>query len=191
MRGRRTVRTIVRPLLAACLLVGLALPAAADQTDPRLDALFARLQAAPDAAAAQPIEAEIRRIWLEHPDKRTREVTLIGTGFLNGGRPQLAELAFKEAIQRSPDFAEAWNKRATLRYLVGDYTGSIEDCAHVLKLEPRHFGALAGLGHINMALKDWDAAIRWYKEALAVNPNMPGVIEVLEEARKKALGEET
>jgi len=187
MGGARTLLALV----AGLWLAALGAAAHADQTDPRLDELFQRLKAAPDLEAAQPIDREIWRIWLEHPDKRTREVTLIGMSFTNGGRPRLAELAFNEAIDRAPDFAEAWNKRATLRYLVGDYTGSVEDCAHVLQLEPRHYGALAGLGSIHMALKDYEAAVHWFEAALAVNPHMPGVIAALEDAREKALGEET
>lgn len=178
-------------VLAVLGLLAQAGPAAADQTDPRLDRLFQELRSAPDYAAAQPIDEQIWRIWLEHPDKRTRESVLIGVSFMNGGRIELAELAFKEAIERSPDFAEAWNKRATLRYLTGDLEGSVADCAQVIALEPRHYGALSGLGLIHAALKDWESAIRWYKAALAVNPHMPGIRAGLKFAEREFLGEET
>jgi len=177
--------------LILTLAILIAAPALADQNDPRLDALFEQLRSAPSAEAAAPIDAEIWRIWLEHADRRTEEVTLIGTAFMNSGRARLAELAFKEALDRSPDFAEAWNKRATLRYLKGDYDGSVEDCAHVLKLEPRHFGALSGLGLINMAVEDYKAAIAWFEQALAVHPNLEGAKAGLEEAKRRRLGRKT
>lgn len=199
MRRGPRIGTALKGLLApvvfaAFFALSLSLvgpPAAADQTDPRLDELFEKLQSAPDLEAAQPLDREIWRIWLEHPDTRTREVTLIGTSFMSGGQPALAEIAFNEAIRRHPDFAEAWNKRATLRYLTGDLDGSVADCAHVLKLEPRHYGAMSGLGQIEMRLKHWQGAARWFERALAVNPHMPGVEALLETARKKAAGEET
>jgi tetratricopeptide (TPR) repeat protein len=181
----------MRGVLAALAFVLLAAPAAADQKDPRLDALFTALKAAPDAASANKIDAQIWRIWLQHPDKRTQEATLVGVTFMNKGQAELAEMAFKEAIGRHPDFAEAWNKRATLRYFKGDLRGSVADYAHVLKLEPRHFGALAGLGMIHAALEDWDTAIHWYTEALAVHSQNVGVQVGLAEAKQKAKGEET
>ncbi len=187
----RRARAALLLILAAVALIGAAGGAKADQTDPRLGDLFILLKAAPDLAAAQPIDARIWRIWLEHSDKRTREVTLIGASFMAAGQVELANLAFKEAIERHPDFAEAWNKRATLRYLTGDLAGSVADCAHVLQLEPRHYGALAGLGQIEMALRHWTAAVRWYEAALKVNPHMPGVEAALKTARRQAGGEET
>ena len=121
----------------------------------------------------------------------TREATLIGISFMSQGQARLADLAFKEAIELSPEFAEAWNKRATLRYLTGDLEGSIADCAEVLKLEPRHFGALSGLGLIHMSLEQWDVAAGWFEQALAVYPQAPGMRQNLETARRNALGRKT
>ncbi len=184
------------PRAASLMLAGvLALSgvrAVADQTDPRLDDLFARLKApATTLAEAQRIDDQIWRIWMEHPDARTAESTQIGVSFMNGGRAELAELAFTESIQRHPDYAEAWNKRATLRFITGDHDGSIEDCAHVLKLEPRHYGALSGLGQIFMARQEWALAKRWFEEALKVNPHLPAVEQVIRELDKRIDGEET
>ena len=181
----------MRFLLAAFISLWLAVPAAADQKDPRLEGLFELLRSAPNPAAAQQVEDQIWRIWLEHPHERTREATLIGISFMSQGQARLADLAFKEAIELSPEFAEAWNKRATLRYLTGDLEGSIADCAEVLKLEPRHFGALSGLGLIHMSLEQWDVAAGWFEQALAVYPQAPGMRQNLETARRNALGRKT
>lgn len=181
--------------LAATLTLLLALATAgaaqADQSDPRLDGLFQDLLTAPDFEAGRAIEDEIWRIWLEHPDDRTREAVLIGLSFLQKGQAQLAELSFNEAIDRHPDFAEAWNKRATFYFLKGDLAASIADCAHVLKLEPRHFGALSGLGLMYAQLENWEAAVHWYEQALAIHPNLPGIRAGLKEAKRRLEGEET
>ncbi len=176
----------------AALALGLAAaPCRADQFDPRLDDLFARLKTAPNLSASRKIETEIWGIWLQHPDAKVSEATQAGIGHMNAGEAEAAEADFTRAIERSPDYAEAWNKRATLRYFTGDFKGSVADCAQVLKLEPRHFGALSGLGMIHMAIEDWAGAARWFEEALKVNPHMPGVAASLAEARRRALGRET
>lgn len=182
-----------RAVIAALALLLLLAPHAghADQTDPRLDALFSQLQTASDPAAAARIDAEIWRIWGRHRDQRAFETTVVGATFLSQGQTELAALAFTEAIDRAPDFAEAWNKRATLRYLTGDLEGSVADCIQVLRLEPRHYGALSGLGLIAMRKQDWQAAIRWFEAALALNPHMTGAQENIAEARKRWKGEET
>ncbi|MDH5222759.1 MAG: tetratricopeptide repeat protein, partial [Betaproteobacteria bacterium] len=72
-------------------------------------------------------------------------------------------------------FAEAWNKRATVQYLAGNYQRSLEDCGEVIRRNPVHFGALSGYGQVYFALQDYEQAIRWWRRALEVNPNMLGV----------------
>jgi tetratricopeptide (TPR) repeat protein len=87
-------------------------------------------------------------------------------------------------IQTKPEFAEAWNRRATVYYLAGEYRKSIADCDEVLKRNPGHFGALSGLGQIYLQLDDPEKALAWFQRALEVNPNMLGVemnIRLLEE----------
>jgi tetratricopeptide (TPR) repeat protein len=100
---------------------------------------------------------------------------------------------FGEVVKRRPDFAEGWNKRATVYYLAGQYAQSIADCAEVLKRNPRHFGALSGLGMIYSALERYQEALAWYRKALEVNPNMLGVelnIEGIEALLKEKRGKE-
>jgi tetratricopeptide (TPR) repeat protein len=78
-------------------------------------------------------------------------------------------------VKRKPEFAEGWNKRATVHYLAGDYKRSIADCDETLKRNPVHFGALSGMGQIYYQLERYDEALVWWKKALEVNPNMLGV----------------
>ncbi|MBT6313058.1 MAG: tetratricopeptide repeat protein [Alphaproteobacteria bacterium] len=181
------------PLFAALSATIMLAPmhASADQNDPVLDGLFKQLQAAPNVHAGQALDREIWQAWLRHEDDRTESLLTLGASAMNRGRIDVAMGAFNEAIKRHPDFAEAWNKRATLKFFTGDLEGSVADCAQVLKLEPRHYGALSGLGMIYITLEDWGGAIRWIEAALAINPHMPGARAALAEARKKFAAEET
>ena len=93
-----------------------------------------------------------------------------------------------EIIHRKPAFAEGWNRRATVYYVMGEYRKSIADCREVLKRNPGHFGALSGMGQIHVQLEQWDEALAWFRRALQVNPNMVGVemnIRQIEERQKK------
>ena len=103
---------------------------------------------------------------------------------------QLAEATslLTEIIHKRPGFAEAWNRRATVHYLAGEYRKSIADCDQVLKRNPKHFGALSGLGQIHTKLEQYEEALKWFQRALEVNPNMTGVeinIHQVEELLKK------
>lgn len=135
------------PLAQVVVLVALmaAGPAIADQTDPRLKDLFARLRTAESAEAAQPVEAEIWKIWRETGDPAADRLIAAGVIAMNAGQYDLALQTFDRLVKTKPDFAEGWNKRATLLYLLGRYPDSVADIAKVLALEPRHFGALSGL----------------------------------------------
>jgi tetratricopeptide (TPR) repeat protein len=82
---------------------------------------------------------------------------------------------FTEVIESHPAFAEGWNKRATAYFLLGEYAKSIADCDEVLKRNPRHFGALSGLGEIYLQLREPEQALHWFRRALEVNPNLLGV----------------
>jgi tetratricopeptide (TPR) repeat protein len=89
---------------------------------------------------------------------------------LGAGLPALALPLLDDLVGRAPDWAEGWNKRATALYLMGEHDRSLADIERVLALEPRHFGALAGLGLIRMARGEHRAALAAYRRALAVNP---------------------
>lgn len=172
-------------LLAALLGAGAA---RADQTDPRLDRLFARLDAAESTREAQRIERRIWRIWHAHEDEKVQAVMSRGQFYLGRGDRAAALAAFDQAVRLAPDFAEAWNARATLHYLLGDYRRSLADIREVLKLEPRHFGALAGRGLCWLALDKPRKALAAFKASLAVHPHQPGTQARVEQLKDR-LGE--
>lgn len=162
-------------MIRACLIaVVLCLwgSARADQRDPMLDLLFDALQDA-DASAAMHIEGDIWRIWLQCGQAEETELLQMGMLAMRIGDMATALDAFSTVVDRVPDCAEGWNKRATLLYLIGDLEGSLEDINVTLELEPRHFGALSGAGLIFDALDQPEAALQAYRRALAVYPQLP------------------
>jgi len=98
-----------------------------------------------------------------------------GVEQMEAGQFAEAIATFSDVIRRRPDFAEAWNKRATVYYLAGESRKSLADCDEVLKRNPRHFGALSGIGQIYFRLEEYEKAIQWWRRALEENPNMVGV----------------
>jgi len=186
MRYHWSMRNLV---LAAILVLLSAAPAPADQTDARLDPLFAELKTATSETDARYIEREIWGIWSEHgadaeAEMRFRE----GLILMNAGQLEQAIRLFSIVIEVAPDFAEAWNKRATLLYFTGDYAGSVRDIERTLALEPRHFGALSGLGLIYQQLDSADGAIRAFRAALEINPHMPHIRERLDALLEEKAG---
>ena len=110
---------------------------------------------------------------------------------MSEGDGPTALAAFDLLVTREPEFAEAWNKRATLLYLEGDDAGSIADIRRTLALEPRHFGALSGLALIYSRTQHPADAVHSLKAALAIHPNLAGGRERLEELRREAAGDPT
>lgn len=123
-------------------------------------------------------------LWARSGDAEIDGLMARGTEAMQQGRHTEAIGFFSSIIEKKPDFAEGWNRRATVYYLAGQYDKSIADCHEVLKRNPRHFGALSGMGQIYFQLEDWPKALEWYRKALEVNPNMLGVemnVRMLEE----------
>ena len=173
------------------LLSAMAPMAAADQDDPRLDGLFAGLATADDEAAAASIETEIWTIWHEIDDPASARLLRQGSEAMASRVFQIAILSFNRLVDRSPDFAEAWNRRATLHYLMGNDEASIRDIEETLRLEPRHFGALSGLGLIMLRNDRPLAALRSFEAALEVHPHLPAARAHLEPLRQLVEGEPT
>jgi tetratricopeptide (TPR) repeat protein len=173
--------------IAVAIGLGLALAniAEARQNDPRLNDLFAKLQATTSDAEAQVAENLIWQIWTEAGDAATDSLMQLGMGAMQSGDLPGALALFDAVTARDPEFAEGWNKRATVFFLMGAMEKAAEDVARVLALEPRHFGALSGLGLINSRLDREGAAATAFEQALKVNPHMPGVKVNLETLRKK------
>ena len=161
----------------------------ADQNDPRLNPLFADLQTPLSATAAQQIENQIWQYWLSFPNDQTIENTMTAAILMmERGRLQSAERIFGRIIDREPHFAEAWNKRATVRFLAGNHNGSAKDIAQVLQLEPRHFGALSGLGMIHMYNNDWQSALKTYELALSIHPYLTNVETIINDLKTRLKG---
>jgi tetratricopeptide (TPR) repeat protein len=159
--------------------------AAADQKDPRLDGLFAQLKTVDSAEAAQPIEGQIWTIWLQSGNDRVDGLMAEGVAGLNENDYDAAYAAFSKIVALKPEFAEGWNKRATVLYLMGRFPESVADIDRVLALEPRHFGALSGLGLCDAELNKDQAALDAFTRALAVDPNLSGVRANIEELKKR------
>jgi tetratricopeptide (TPR) repeat protein len=159
--------------------------AMARQDDSRLDDLFSRLQLTNDVQEARLIEGLIWTLWFESGSPDIDRLLEAGNDAMGAGRYDEALARFSRVIERDPTFAEGWNRRATLYYLMGNFDASVRDIQETLAREPRHFGALSGLGLINSALERWDSAVKAYEEALRVNPFLPGAKKNVEDLRKK------
>ena len=157
----------------------------ADQNDPRLEVLFKDLKTSQSMKKASSIELQIWKIWMEHRNPKAKSSMFLGIAAMNNQQFGKALEHFRLLTEIEPDFAEGWNKRATVFYLLGRFNESQEDVERTLKLEPRHFGALSGLGLIRMELRDWPGAISALEAALRLHPHMTGVIRNLKYVRKK------
>jgi tetratricopeptide (TPR) repeat protein len=149
-------------------------PVWADQNDPQLDGLFQQLHDAPDPVSARPIEQHIWAIWTAHPDSAVNSLMKTGIEQMAQRDYGSALKTFEQMVQLAPEFAEGWNKRATVHWLLGNYQESLTDIDKTLALEPRHFGALSGRGLVYIGLEKWDLALEAFDDALVVYPQMVG-----------------
>ena len=144
------------------------------------------------SASEQEAQSIISKLWSEwnsaHSSNAEGSLMQRGIIAMNQGRIDDADMLFDRLIFINPDFTEAWNKRATLRFIKGDYAGSEADIYEVLIRQPRHFGALSGLGLINMKLGEWRKAVNAYESLLGVYPHSPDAKTYLP-ALKRKLGE--
>ena len=162
----------------------------ADQTDIRLPALFEKLHATTDKVTADAIADQIWAIWSEHgDDERLSQNLLLGTAQMNAGSLRAAEETFTTIIDTDPAFAEAWNKRATVYFLMGAFAQSKRDIAQTIIREPRHFGALSGLGLVETHLGNYAAALKAYEQAAALHPYLEAYEEITTALKKLAAGD--
>ena len=138
-------------------------------------------------------EQALWRIWARSGDQEVDKLYQVGVEQMSAGDLRQSIATFTRIIELKPEFAEGWNKRATLYFLVDDLRKSLADCDEVIKRNPIHFGALAGYAQIYVRLGYYDRALEYSRRALKVNPNMVGVrrnIELLEhrvEQRRKQM----
>ena len=177
-------------VFCAILIAGHPPVACADQHDPRLDRLFANLQSPLSSAAVDAIETKIWAYWTSFPDDESVEDSMAkAIKLIQAGRLRSAERIFSRIIDRAPSFAEAWNKRATVRFMIGNHDGSANDIAKVLQLEPRHFGALSGLGMIHMRSGNWSSALKSYEAAYIIHPHLSNIKTLIDNLTQRLKGQ--
>jgi len=180
-----TAVPLVRPLAPLALAQtppGTASPAV------RLDTLFKELRQAGGEDLAELIVAQIWDAWRDATPAEVRPLADQAGAEMARGEFHAAVALLDEVVKRAPLWPEGWNMRATALYLLGDHARSLADCHRVLALEPRHFGALAGMGLIHMAAGRFAAALEAYKRALGINPYLKERIVIIPALEKQVQG---
>ena len=171
-------------LLIPILALAVCFPTAGigDQTDQRLEQLFETLRGSQDELVLQEAEAAIWDIWYESGEETVDQLMRQAAELMRRGDLAAAEKVYSQVIEFLPGFSEGWNRRATVRYYQSDYDGSLADIEETLRLEPRHFGAIWGLGMILGSKRDFQRAILAFERLLEIKPNAtdaPRRIELL------------
>jgi tetratricopeptide (TPR) repeat protein len=137
----------------------------------------------PDVVVRALAENALWRVWSRSGDAEVDALFALGVEQMSLRQGPAAVAIFTRVIERKPEFAEGWNKRATVYYLMGEYDKSLHDCDEVMKRNPVHFGALSGYGQIYLQLGKPERALPYFERALAVNPNMEQVEQVIEQLK--------
>ena len=164
---------LVPALLAALVSFGIGSAASADQRDPSLPTLFQFLKSAQHSDQASLVEDKIWEIWSATGDAKLDQLMTSSSNAMESGDYWTAIGDIDQILKAKPDFAEGWNKRATIYFLMGDYQKAIADIDRTLELEPRHFGALSGLGMSNLKLGRDAAAADAFRRLLSIDPLYP------------------
>ncbi|HEY4847581.1 MAG TPA: hypothetical protein VIH87_07250 [Methylocella sp.] len=155
-----------------------------------LDALFVRLRSAGDLGDAQQIAESIARVWLQSDSDTANLLMQRATVSVQARQYPLALSLFDKLVALEPDWAEAWNHRATTRFLAGDADGAMADVDRVIRLEPRHFGALAGMGMILQGAGLNKRAVEIFKKALEIYPLAPDIQKLVEKLTLEIEGQD-
>ena len=153
--------------------------------DIELNQLFEQLKKSDDISIALDIEMKIWSIWSKHPtqEKLTQSLSK-GSELMAEGELESAYKIFSTIIDSAPNWAEGWNKRATVLYLMGRYYDSLNDIDEVLKLESRHFGALSGQGLVQIKLGNYEKAIKSYQAVQKIYPSIRAAKVMIPQLRK-------
>ena len=170
-----TPKPLTVRIIAVLVLLAYSLASPADQNDPALDDLFEQLAVTTSDEEASNITREIWQRWTANDDPNVSQLMQIGIRALNYSTYRKALQSFDRVIEMAPEFAEGWNKRATLYYHIKEYQRSIDDIKETLRLEPRHFGAWSGLGLVSVAQENYSGALAAFKKALSINPHLPNI----------------
>ena len=178
----------MKKIIAIILLILVDSNLSANEKNTKLDKLFNELKINNVKVAAM-IEQEIWSLWSTHPtDQKLTARLEEGSMFVRNQQLTKARDIFTEVINIDQNWAEAWNKRATVLYMMGEFQKSQDDIDKVLALEARHFGALAGQGLVNIQLKNYEKAIRSYEQVQEIYPAMRSpkiMIKQIEELMKQ------
>ena len=161
-----------------------------DQTDTRLDDLFVTLQNSDDVAQLREAESNIWEIWFDSGEQEVDKMMEEGRKAVVAREYAIAEEIYSQVIDRLPGYSEGWNRRATIRYYQQNYDGSLLDIRQTLALEPRHFGAIWGLGMILGWQKEYSSAIIAFERLLELKPNSGDArprIEMLRQEMQKSI----
>lgn len=169
-------------ILFVCL--GVSGVAPADQNSASLDALFQQLASAEDAESGYEIERKIWKIWGLPKDRSASVPFAQGVVSMSRGELEAARRSFDRVVVIAPEFAEGWNKRATVAFMLGDMKSSVIDIQRTLALEPRHFGALSGLALIYDDFGWEEKALDVLIEVKELHPMMIGIDERMQMLRK-------
>ena len=161
----------------------------AEERNNKLDKLFIKLKETKNLSSAEAIEKEIQEIWSIHPSDdrrgfRLTELLFQGTHLMNAGELSKAYELFTKIIATEPDWSEAWNKRATVLYLMNRYESSLSDIKITLTLEPKHFGALSGQALNYIELKQYEKAIESYEAAQKIYPLLDSAEKMIPELKE-------
>ena len=161
----------------------------AEERSNKLEKLFTQLKNTKDLQTAQIVEKKIWEIWIIHPSDdrrgfRLTELLTQGSRLMNMGELSKAYELFTKIIVTEPDWSEAWNKRATVLYLMNRYQSSLNDIKITLALEPRHFGALSGQALNYIELKQYEKAIQSYRIAQKIYPLLDSAKKMIPELKK-------
>ena len=162
----------------------------ASTNDRELKALFNDLLASETALSAEKITRQIWTIWIDDASSDSSRATMErGINLMNEGRLEEAEKVFSTLVLQQPDYIEAWNKRATIRFMMGQFDASLGDVFVVLSKEPKHFGAVSGLAMILMREKNFDGALQAYKKLLQIHPFSKDALRLVPLLEQRILGE--
>ncbi len=165
------LKIMFRVLVTAIFFIILPLQLLADQNDKRLNYLFEKLIIAENDNEINKITNQIWKIWYEIDDPKITRLFETGVQMISLGFYKRSIDYFDKVIISKPNFAEAWNKRATAHFMMGNFDLSMQDISQTLQLEPRHFGALDGMGLIFIHLNEHEKAIEIYDKMLEIFPN--------------------
>ena len=182
---------LLRTCLAALLglMLGTNVLAQTSGSSTMLDTLFAKLQTATDPTAIQSLEAAIWEQWIMVSEGSQRELMMRGIVEMQQHQLKQSVETFSKLIEIAPDLAEAWNKRATAYWLLGNFPASIADICETVKREPRHFGAYSGLGMIRAEMGEHARAAAAFELARKWNPHIVGIDAEIERQKAEAGGE--